>query len=141
MRRKATDIIMKIDNFVLYRAAPGTCGEHFYIQLTEEDWEAYSKKLKELSRYKPEVFHSMIGPIEVRHSKEIKESDQIEETAKLKIEEYRKKYEHPYQAAERGYVDDVIMPRETRKKICQALEILESKNVSQPWRKYSNICL
>jgi acetyl-CoA carboxylase carboxyltransferase component len=74
-------------------------------------------------------------------AKEIRESDEPGKTAKMRIEEYRKKYEHPYQPAERGYVDDIIMPHETRKTICRALEVLKTKDVTKPWRKYSNICL
>ncbi|MFC1896074.1 acyl-CoA carboxylase subunit beta [Thermodesulfobacteriota bacterium] len=74
-------------------------------------------------------------------SKDIKESESPEETAKKLIDEYRVKYEHPYQAAERGYVDDIIMPHDTRKTVCRALEMLENKEVARPWRKYSNICL
>jgi len=74
-------------------------------------------------------------------AKEIRESDNPKETARKRIEEYRTKYEHPYQPAERGYVDDVIMPHDTRKYICRALEILENKQVARPWRKYSNITL
>jgi acetyl-CoA carboxylase carboxyltransferase component len=74
-------------------------------------------------------------------AREIREADDPKETAKQRIEEYQIKYEHPYQPAERGYVDDVIMPHDTRKYICQALELLENKEVARPWRKYSNICL
>ena len=74
-------------------------------------------------------------------AKEIKGADDPKETAKQRIEEYQTKYEHPYQPAERGYVDDVIMPHDTRKYVCQALKILDNKIVSRPWRKYSNICL
>jgi len=74
-------------------------------------------------------------------AKEISQAENPGERAKSLIEEYRKKYEHPYQPAERGYVDDIIMPHDTRKVICRALEVLENKSVSRPWRKYSNICL
>jgi acetyl-CoA carboxylase carboxyltransferase component len=74
-------------------------------------------------------------------AKEIKQADDPKEAAKQRIDEYRSKYEHPYQPAERGYVDDVIMPRDTRKYICRSLEILEDKDVARPWKKYSNICL
>jgi acetyl-CoA carboxylase carboxyltransferase component len=74
-------------------------------------------------------------------AKEIKQADDPKAAAKQRIEEYRTKYEHPYQPAERGYVDDVIMPHDTRKYICRALEILEDKDVARPWKKYSNICL
>ena len=74
-------------------------------------------------------------------AKEIKQADDSRVAAKQRIDEYRSKYEHPYQPAERGYVDDVIMPRDTRKYICHALELLENKEVARPWKKYSNICL
>jgi len=74
-------------------------------------------------------------------AREIKESANPKETAQKRIEEYRTTYEHPYQPAERGYVDDVIMPHDTRKHVCRALEVLENKQVARPWRKYSNINL
>jgi acetyl-CoA carboxylase carboxyltransferase component len=72
-------------------------------------------------------------------AKEIKASANPKETAKVMIDEYRVKYEHPYQPAERGYTDDVIMPRDTRRYICQSLELLQNKQVARPWKKYSNI--
>jgi acetyl-CoA carboxylase carboxyltransferase component len=68
-------------------------------------------------------------------------SSSPEKLRNQKIEEYRVKFEHPYQPAERGYVDDVIMPHDTRKCVCHALELLENKQVARPWRKYSNINL
>jgi methylmalonyl-CoA decarboxylase subunit alpha len=74
-------------------------------------------------------------------AKEIKAAADPKETAKKLIDEYKVKYEHPYQPAERGYTDDVIMPRDTRKYICQALEVLQNKQVARPWKKYSNINL
>jgi len=74
-------------------------------------------------------------------AREIKESENPKEIAKQRIEEYRVKFEHPYQPAERGYVDDVIMPHDTRKYVCHSLELLENKQVARPWRKYSNINL
>ncbi len=77
----------------------------------------------------------------VIYAKEIKQSENPKETAKRLIEEYRSKLENPYQAAERGYVDDVIMPRYTRKYICRALEVLENKRAKRPDKKYSNINL
>jgi acetyl-CoA carboxylase carboxyltransferase component len=74
-------------------------------------------------------------------AREIRQSEDPKKTAQQRIEEYRTRYEHPYQPAERGYVDDVIMPHDTRKYVCQALEVLEHKKVARPWKKYSNICL
>jgi acetyl-CoA carboxylase carboxyltransferase component len=56
-----------------------------------------------------------------------------------RIGEYRDLYENPYKGAERGYIDDVILPGETRKSINRALDLLENKTVVRPWRKYSNI--
>lgn len=72
-------------------------------------------------------------------AKEIKNSENPRETAAQKIKEYKDLYQNPYSAASRGYIDDVIMPNETRKNICLALDMLENKNVARPYRKYSNI--
>ncbi len=74
-------------------------------------------------------------------AKEIKSSANPAETAKQRMKEYSDLYENPYCAAERGYVDGIIMPSETRKYINMSLDILENKEVSRPWRKYSNINL
>lgn len=57
------------------------------------------------------------------------------------VEEYREKFASPYVAAERGYIDDIIEPSETRIKIVQALEMTESKRVEKPKRKHGNIPL
>jgi len=74
-------------------------------------------------------------------AREISKAENPEKLRVEKIKEYRKLYENPYCAAERGFVDDVIMPRNTRKYINRALDILENKSVSRPWKKYSNINL
>ena len=57
------------------------------------------------------------------------------------IEDYKERYEHPYIAAARGYVDDVIDPRETRSKIAHALEMLSTKAETVPAKKHGNIPL
>ncbi|MBI2980369.1 MAG: acyl-CoA carboxylase subunit beta [Chloroflexi bacterium] len=80
-------------------------------------------------------------------AREIKEAANPEETRAKRINEYSQLYENPYHAAERGYIDDIIMPGDTRKMINKALDILEDKNKdnkafnARPWRKYSNINL
>lgn len=80
-------------------------------------------------------------------AREIRESENPEETAAQRIKEYSDIYENPYCGAERGYIDDVIMPSDTRKVINMALDALEEKNKdnkafeARPWRKYSNINL
>jgi propionyl-CoA carboxylase beta chain len=60
---------------------------------------------------------------------------------KEKVEEFREKFANPYIAAERGYIDGVIRPRETRKKIIQALEMLDGKRDKNPPKKHGNIPL
>jgi propionyl-CoA carboxylase beta chain len=58
-----------------------------------------------------------------------------------KVEEFRERFANPYVAAERGYVDAVISPRETRKKLIQALDMLENKRDKNPPKKHGNIPL
>jgi len=74
-------------------------------------------------------------------AKEIQSAENPDEVRARRIEEYSKVYENPYRGAERGYIDDIIMPRETRKMVNRALDVLENKTVVRPWRKYSNINL
>ena len=58
-----------------------------------------------------------------------------------RTEEYRQKFANPFVAANRGFIDDVIMPHGTRRRICRALAMLESKKLDNPWRKHGNIPL
>ncbi len=79
-------------------------------------------------------------------AREIRESKNPKETEAKRIKEYSDMYENPYCGAERGYIDDVIMPGDTRKMINRALDALEHKWGREPWerrpwRKYSNINL
>jgi propionyl-CoA carboxylase beta subunit len=73
-----------------------------------------------------------------------REMDSAKDPAKLKDEktrEYREKFANPYAAAERGYIDEVIEPRDTRRRLIQALEVLHTKRDSNPPRKHGNIPL
>jgi acetyl-CoA carboxylase carboxyltransferase component len=80
-------------------------------------------------------------------AREIRESADPDQTRVERESEYETLYENPYCGAERGYIDDVIMPSDTRKVINKALDILWDKDKdhrnfkSRPWRKYSNINL
>ena len=74
-------------------------------------------------------------------AREIKGSENPDAVRAQRIAEYRELNENPYRGAERGYIDDVIMPSDTRKYINRALSLLENKRVVRPWRKYSNINL
>ena len=55
--------------------------------------------------------------------------------------EYEDRFLNPYQAAERGYIDDVIEPRETRPRVIRALRMLENKVDTMPRKKHGNIPL
>ncbi len=64
-----------------------------------------------------------------------------DETRAQKIKEYRENFASPYRAAELGYIDEIIYPRETRKKLVQALEMTSTKSESNPPKKHGNIPL
>jgi methylmalonyl-CoA decarboxylase subunit alpha len=74
-------------------------------------------------------------------AKEIAQSKDPEKTRTEKVARYREEYENPYEGAKRGYIDDVIMPRDTRKFINRSLDFLKDKKEVRPYRKYSNINL
>jgi propionyl-CoA carboxylase beta chain len=67
----------------------------------------------------------------------------IGDAAKIakRTEEYREKFANPFVAANRGFIDDVIMPHGTRRRICRALATLETKKLENPWRKHGNLPL
>ncbi|MCB1895407.1 MAG: acyl-CoA carboxylase subunit beta [Zoogloeaceae bacterium] len=55
--------------------------------------------------------------------------------------EYKAKFANPFVAGARGFIDDVVMPHETRKRICRSLAMLKDKKLDNPWRKHGNIPL
>jgi propionyl-CoA carboxylase beta chain len=55
--------------------------------------------------------------------------------------EYKDKFANPFVAGSRGFIDDVILPNETRKRICRSLAMLKHKKLENPWRKHGNIPL
>jgi len=81
------------------------------------------------------------GAANVIFAKEIENSENPAEARARKIEEYRQKFANPYVAAARGMVDDVIDPRETRKKLRETLEMLRDKKEQRPFKKHGNIPL
>lgn len=64
-----------------------------------------------------------------------------EKAKELAMEEYKEKFSNPYRAAESGYIDDIILPRHTRKKLIQALDMARNKSVSNPPKKHGNMPL
>jgi propionyl-CoA carboxylase beta chain len=79
------------------------------------------------------------GAVNIIFRNELKDKDQTKLT-KL-VDEYREKFANPYKAAELGYIDEVIHPAETRKKICQALDMLKNKVDKNPAKKHGNMPL
>ncbi|MBI2585368.1 MAG: acyl-CoA carboxylase subunit beta, partial [Rhodospirillales bacterium] len=58
-----------------------------------------------------------------------------------RTEEYRQRFANPFIAGHRGFIDDVIMPRNTRVRICRSLKMLRDKQLDNPWKKHGNIPL
>ncbi len=77
------------------------------------------------------------GAVEIIFRKDIGDAEKIAE----RTEEYRQKFANPFIAGHRGFIDDVIMPNETRKRICRSLAMLKNKKLENPWRKHGNIPL
>lgn len=77
------------------------------------------------------------GAVEIIFRSDIGDEDKIAE----RTEEYRQKFANPFIAGSRGYVDDVITPHETRKRVCRSLAMLREKKLENPWRKHDNIPL
>ncbi|MEN8655962.1 acyl-CoA carboxylase subunit beta [Streptomyces sp. 21So2-11] len=78
------------------------------------------------------------GAANVIFRREIAASDDPESVRQQKIKEYKSELMHPYYAAERGLVDDIIDPRQTRTKLISALSMLRTKHAELPSRKHGN---
>jgi propionyl-CoA carboxylase beta chain len=81
------------------------------------------------------------GAVNVVFREELKQADDPEKRRKELITEYRETFANPYVLAGRGWVDDVIDPRETRLKIIRSLQMLETKTDTNPPKKHGNIPL
>ena len=81
------------------------------------------------------------GAINVLYSDELDEAENPEQRRDQLIEEYRDQFANPYTAADRGYVDDVLEPADTRPRLVSDLAMLRSKRVTNPDRKHGNIPL
>ncbi|MDQ6635660.1 MAG: acyl-CoA carboxylase subunit beta, partial [Gemmatimonadota bacterium] len=81
------------------------------------------------------------GAVEILFRKEIAESGNPDAATDEKINDYREKFAHPYIAAGRGYLDDIIDPRDTRPRLIDALETLRTKRDRNPPKKHGNIPL
>jgi propionyl-CoA carboxylase beta chain len=81
------------------------------------------------------------GAVNIIFRKEIEAAADTEARRSELIAEYTERFANPYSAAERGYVDDVIDPRDTRRVLVRALEMLRSKKEKLPQRKHGNVPL
>ena len=81
------------------------------------------------------------GAVEIIYRRELRNSQDPESTKAHLANDYRKKFANPYIAAERGFVDDVIEPRDTRPRLINALQVLQNKRDQNPAKKHGNIPL
>src|SRR5579863_6644867 len=81
------------------------------------------------------------GAVNLVYRRELTKADDPEAQRVQRLEEYKAHFANPYIAAERGYIDDVIVPHETRPKLIEALRMLETKRQPGPRRKHGNIPL
>ena len=77
------------------------------------------------------------GAVEIIFREDIGDEEKIAQ----RTEEYRKKFANPFVAGHRGFIDDVILPSETRTRISRSLSMLRNKQLDNPWRKHGNIPL
>ncbi len=81
------------------------------------------------------------GAVNILYRREVERADDPEAFRQARTREYREKFANPYVAAELGYVDEVIMPRDTRARLCAALAVLHTKRDQNPPKKHGNIPL
>jgi propionyl-CoA carboxylase beta chain len=92
----------------------------------------------------PQAEVAVMGPegaVNIIFRRDIAKSPTPDERREKLISDYKARFANPYSAAERGYIDDVIVPHETRPKLIHALELLQTKRVPGPKRKHGNIPL
>ncbi len=77
------------------------------------------------------------GAVEILYRAELGDADKVA----ARIKEYQTRFANPFTAAERGYIDEVILPRHTRRRLCRSLNMLRNKTVENPWKKHDNIPL
>lgn len=81
------------------------------------------------------------GAVNIIFRKELSQSEDVEKRRAELVAEYREKFANPYIAASRGFIDDVIEPRETRPRLINALEMVANKRDANPAKKHGNIPL
>ena len=77
------------------------------------------------------------GATEILYRSELGDPEKIAERTK----DYEDRFANPFVAAERGFIDEVIMPQSTRKRVARAFASMRNKKVAKPWKKHDNIPL
>jgi len=77
------------------------------------------------------------GAVEILYRNELGDQEKIAKRTK----DYEDRFANPFVAAERGYIDDVIRPHSTRRRVAKALALLRTKQDAMPWKKHDNIPL
>ena len=77
------------------------------------------------------------GAVEIIFRQDIGDEKKIAQ----RTESYKQKFANPYSAAARGYIDEIILPKQTRRRVCESLKMLANKTLQNPWRKHGNIPL
>jgi len=81
------------------------------------------------------------GAVNILYRRELERAADVEAARAARVAEYREKFANPYIAAQRGFIDEVIAPRQTRRKLIAALEALDTKRDKNPPKKHGNIPL
>ncbi len=77
------------------------------------------------------------GAVEIIFRADLGDADKIAQ----RTEEYQSKFANPFVAGSLGFIDDIILPRNTRRRLCRALRMLRDKQLENPWKKHDNIPL
>ncbi|MDE3179007.1 MAG: methylmalonyl-CoA carboxyltransferase, partial [Acidobacteriota bacterium] len=81
------------------------------------------------------------GAVNIVFRRELQKAEDADALRREKTEEFRERFANPYIAAERGYVDAIILPHETRARLIRALRMLDTKRETMPPKKHGNIPL
>jgi propionyl-CoA carboxylase beta chain len=81
------------------------------------------------------------GAVNILYRRELEQASDPQAARAARVAEFREKFANPYVAAERGFIDEVIRPRQTRAKLIAALSVLETKRDKNPPKKHGNIPL
>src|SRR5262249_27316433 len=81
------------------------------------------------------------GAVNIIYRRELAAANDVEKLRAERVKEFREKFANPYIAAERGFIDEVIEPKYTRKKLITALRMLDTKPDNNPPKKHGNIPL